>query len=109
MAAENEKKNKESGGENISYRVLLEPWVTEASTAAMEMNKYVFKISPESTKQQIRRAVEGLYKVHVVSVRTVTLPRKKRNYGRTSGWKSGTKKAIVTVKKGEKIGLFEGV
>ena len=107
----NEETKKESGsfsGSTFSYKFLLSPWITEASTAAMELNKYVFKVDPSADKKQIKKAEEDLYKVKVIAVNTVKISKKFRNYGRTPGWKSGFKKAIVTVKEGDKIELFEG-
>src|SRR3990172_13033489 len=92
----------------VAYKILVTPWITEAATAAMELNKYIFKVDPKSTKTQIKKAIEDLYKVKVVSVNTVKIARKARNYGRTPGWKAGFKKAVVTVKKGDKIEFFEG-
>lgn len=91
-----------------AYRALIEPWITEASTAAMELNKYVFRVGSESSKLEIKKAIEELYKVKVMSVNTISIPRKFKNYGRTPGWKSGFKKAIVSLKAGDKIELFEG-
>lgn len=96
-------------GNSIAYRVILEPWITEAATAAMELNKYVFKVAKAATKFEVKKAVEQLYKVKVISVNTVNIPRKKKNYGRTPGWKSGFKKAVVTLKAGDKLELFESV
>jgi large subunit ribosomal protein L23 len=98
-----------SDASGLAGRVLVEPWITEAATAGMELNKYIFRVSPDATKGQIKKAVKDLYKVSVISVNTVSIPRKLRSYGRTPGWKSGFKKAIVTVKAGDKIDLFEGV
>lgn len=109
MTNEEKKMNINEAGAEGAEKVLMEPWITEASTAAVELNKYVFKVSPRSSKAQIRKAVEKLYAVKVISVNTVKIPRKKRNYGRTPGWKSGFKKAVVTLKAGDKIQLFEGV
>lgn len=91
-----------------NQQILIEPWITEAATAAQEMGKYIFKVAPESNKQQIKKAVEEAYKVKVTAVNTVNIPKKLRNYGRTPGWKSGFKKAIVTLKKGDSISFFEG-
>lgn len=96
-------------GSAFSYKFLLSPWITEASTAAVELNKYVFKVDPKADKKQIKKAIEDLYKVKVIAVNTVKIAKKFRNYGRTPGWKAGFKKAIVTVKAGDKIELFEGV
>lgn len=94
-------------GSELAEKILIEPWITEASTAAAELRKYVFKVSQGSVKTQIKKAIEDLYKVKIVSINTVNAPRKKRNYGRTSGWKPGFKKAVVTLKEGDKIELFE--
>lgn len=108
----NEEKKTEAGavtGSAFSYKFLLSPWITEASTAAVELNKYVFKVDTKADKKQIKKAVEDLYKVKVLNVNTVRIAKKFRNYGRTPGWKAGFKKAIVTVKAGDKIELFEGV
>ena len=114
MAQEIKKENKKkvaasSSRANNAYKTLIEPWITEASTAAMELNKYVFKVYPGVNKYDVKSAIENLYKVKVVSVNTISMPRKFRNYGKTPGWKAGFKKAIVTVKEGDKIELFEGV
>jgi large subunit ribosomal protein L23 len=95
-------------GSALAEKVLIEPWITEASTAAMELNKYVFKVSPDAEKGQIKKAIEKLYNVKVIAVNTVKIPKKIRNYGRTPGWKSGIKKAVVTLKAGDKIELFQG-
>ncbi len=92
---------------NLAAKVLIKPWITEAATVLMEQNKYVFVVDPKATKKQIILAVEGLYKVKVISVNTIKIPRKFKNYGRTPGWKAGFKKAILTLKEGDKIDLFE--
>lgn len=92
-----------------NQQILIEPWITEASTVAQEIGKYVFKVALNATKLQIKKSVADLYKVTVISVNTVKMPKKFRNYGRTPGWKSGFKKAVVTLKKGDSIQLFEGV
>ncbi len=107
--AKDVKKEKTENESGIAYKVLISPWITEASTAQMELNKYVFKVYSEAAKGDIKKAVEDLYKVKVISVRTTSIPKKFRNYGRTPGWKSGFKKATVTLKEGDKIELFEGV
>lgn len=105
----NSRKKTESTGTDsaIAMNVLVSPWITEAATASMELNKYVFKVDPRSTKTQIKAAVEDLYKVKAISVNTVSIARKMRKYGRTPGWKAGFKKAVVTLKAGDKIELFD--
>lgn len=92
--------------DNISYKVLIEPVITEASTVAAELNKYVFKVAPRAGKKQIEKAVKELYGVTVVSVRTMNVIGKRKTRGRIEGTTSGFKKAIVTVKEGESIDLF---
>jgi len=92
--------------ENISHKVLIEPHITEASTVAAEMNKYVFKVAPRATKKQVEKAVKELYGVAVTSVRTINVIGKARTRGRVTGRTPGFKKAIVTVKEGESIDLF---
>lgn len=93
---------------DISHRILVEPWITEEATKIAEQNKYIFKVFPEAKKKQIKDCVESLYNVKVMTVNTISIPRKKRVRGRTIGWKSGYKKAIITVKEGDKIEFFEG-
>jgi large subunit ribosomal protein L23 len=92
--------------ESIAYRILIEPWITEAATAAAQMNKYVFKVTKGASKTDIKKAVEALYQVTVLTVRTINIPSKKRMRGRTVGRKSGFRKAIVKIKAGESIDIF---
>lgn len=98
-----------AGTQSIAYRILIEPIITEAATAAIESNKYIFKVANDANKLQIKAAVEELYKVKVVSVNTLNVRRKAVNYGRTPGFKAGSKKAIVKLKAGDSIELFKGV
>ena len=91
-----------------SYDFLIEPWVTEKSHELMSSNKYVFKVNKLSNKRQIRKSVESLYDVKVTEINVVNIPAKKRRYGKTVGVKSGIKKAMITLKKGDSINLFEG-
>lgn len=93
---------------SIAYRVLREPWITEAATRAAELNKYVFKVGLDANKKEIKKAIESLYEVAVTSVNTVNVHRKARTRGRTRGWKAGFKKAVITLKAGDSIQLFEG-
>ena len=72
------------------------------------MNKYVFKVSPRANKNEVKKAIEEVYGVKVEKINNINIPRKKRVRGRTEGWKPGYKKAVVTLKEGDKIDLFEG-
>lgn len=91
------------------YDILKEPHLTERATDLMKENKYVFKISSSANKIQVRKAVENLYGVLVTKVNVISIPRKKVRYGRGSGFKSGYRKAIVTLKEGDRIEMVEGV
>lgn len=91
----------------IAYNVLMEPWVTEKSHAAMAHNKYTFKVTSAATKKEVSKAVAGMYGVSVESVRMTTVHPKKKNYGRYEGEKSGFKKATVELKEGDKIEFFK--
>ncbi len=87
-------------------KVIVRPLMTERSTMLSEKEgRYSFEVSPTSTKGQIRRAVEELFKVDVTAVRTMKLPGKSRRLGRFEGRRPDWKKAIVSLKAGQKIDL----
>jgi len=87
----------------FGYRVLKSPQVTEKATDLLQKNQYVFKVYPRANKAEVKKAIEDAYGVDVESVRMINIPGKKRRLGRIEGWRSGTKKAIVRVKEGQKI------
>jgi large subunit ribosomal protein L23 len=88
--------------------VLMRPILTEKTDAMGErLNQYVFEVSQRANKQQIRDAVQELFHVNVVSVRTMVMPGKQRRWGRHVSHTSAWKKAVVTVGAGEQINLFE--
>jgi len=89
--------------------LILKPIITEKGTMQMELGKYVFDVLPKATKPDIRAAIESLFDVTVIKVNTLTLPRKKRRVGRFIGYKAQYKRAIVTLKEGDSIGLFPDV
>ncbi|MBU1289669.1 50S ribosomal protein L23 [Patescibacteria group bacterium] len=90
-----------------AYRVIKEPHITEKASYLGEQNKYAFKIYPKANKSEVKKAVEALYGTKVEKVNIIHSAPKKRRVGRSEGWrgglKKGFKKAIVTLKKGEKI------
>ena len=88
--------------------ILIRPIVTETSTALMEQGKYTFRVPLAATKIQIRQAVEQIFKVKVQAVNTMRYEGKLKRMGRTQGRRSDWKKAVVTLKPGEAIELFEG-
>lgn len=100
------KKLKVSGGGVFSYSIVKDPHISEKGTRQAELNKYAFKVYDRSNKLEIKKAVEGIYGVDVLSVNIVTIPHKKRRLGKTEGFKKGYKKALVTIKEGQKIEVF---
>jgi len=79
------------------------PHITEKAGDLAAKNLYVFKVWPRTNKLEIKKAVEKLYKVDVLSIRIINVLPKKRRLGRISGWTKGYKKAIVKIKKDQKI------
>ncbi len=90
------------------YDVIVEPLVTEKSNISVSQDKYTFKVNPDSNKISVKTAVEKIYGVKVASVNISNVKGKKVRYGKYAGRKSDWKKAVVTLKKGEKIEEFVG-
>ena len=88
--------------------ILIRPIVTEKSTVLTEQRKYTFRAPLAATKIQIRQAVEQIFKVKVQAVNTMRYEGKLKRMGRTQGRRSDWKKAVVPLKPGEAIELFEG-
>jgi len=90
-------------------QVVIRPVVSEKSYVLATANKYVFRVHPDAHKTQIRQAVESLFDVSVISVRTVSVKSKPKRrgaiFGRTRSWK----KAIVQVAEGDSIPIFQGL
>ncbi|MBW2233869.1 MAG: 50S ribosomal protein L23 [Deltaproteobacteria bacterium] len=92
------------------HQVIKRPLVTEKSTIGREENNIVvFAVDPAANKVEIQNAVETLFDVQVVKVRTLLMPRKKRRVGKTMGHRPQWKKAIVQLAEGQAIEFFEGV
>lgn len=89
-----------------AYKVLKEPHISEKTTVLADQDKYVFKVMPEANKIETKKAVENLYGVKVKDVNIINVHRKRRTLRGIEGFKSGYKKAIVTLEKGEKIEII---
>ena len=89
-------------------QVLLAPVVTEKSYELIDQRKYSFKVHPDAHKTQIRQAVEELFGVHVQRVNILKVQPKPKRRGLIRGTRPGWKKAIVQVREGESIEIFEG-
>lgn len=90
----------------FSYVVVKDPHISEKGTQLAENSKYVFKVYENSNKPEIKKAIEGIYGVNVLAVNIIHIPHKKRRLGKTEGFKKAYKKAIVTIKEGQKIEVF---
>jgi len=88
--------------------VLLAPVVSEKSYSLIADRKYSFRVHKDAHKTQIRQAVEELFEVHVENVNISHVRPKPKRRGAIRGTKPGWKKAIVQVREGESIEIFEG-
>lgn len=92
-----------------AYRVLKKPLVTEKSTSLLQDNKYTFEVDLKANKTEIKNAVESLFKVKVEKVNTMHVKGKLKRVRQIQGRTPDRKKAIVTLKQGDKIEIFEGM
>ena len=88
--------------------VLIAPVVSEKSYGQIAQNRYTFKVHKDAHKTQIRQAVEQLFDVSVVNVNIVTVQPKPKRRGLIKGTRPGWKKAVVQLKPGDSIEIFEG-
>jgi large subunit ribosomal protein L23 len=91
------------------YEVLRRPLVTEKGTTLQTQGKYIFEVADDANKVQIKQAVEKSFKVTVMAVNIMTVRGREKRVGRKQIVGSPWKKAVVTLKTGDKIQIFEGV
>jgi len=91
------------------YEVLRRPLITEKNTILQAEGKYAFEVAEGSNKQQVKQAVEKAFNVNVTAVNVMKVPGKLRRVGKRQVLTHSWKKAIVTLKPGDKIEIFEGV
>jgi len=89
--------------------IIIRPVITEKSMALLEQNKYTFIVHPDANKTEIKKAVEELFKVKVLKVNTLIRRGKQKRVRRVLGMTPTTKRAVVTLRPGDKIEIFEGV
>ncbi len=87
--------------------VILAPVVSEKSYGLIDNNAYTFQVHPEANKTEIRQAVETIWDVKVLSVNTINRKGKTKRFRFTQGRRADTKRAIVKLREGDKIDLFE--
>ena len=88
---------------------IISPNVTEKSTSLSEFNKVVFKVHKGANKNTIKKNIEKIFKVNVIKINTINLKGKSKIVRNKKSYKSGYKKAIVTLKKGQSIDLATGI
>ena len=88
---------------------IISPNITEKSTSLSEFNKVVFKVHNRASKKSIKKSVEKIFKVNVIKINTINLRGKTKTVRNKRAYKSGYKKAIVTLKKGQSIDLATGI
>ena len=90
-------------------QVIIRPVVSEKSYALATVGKYTFRVHPDAHKTQIKQAVEALFGVGVMEVRTSAVPSKPKRRGYTAGRTRQWKKAVVQVREGDTIPIFQGL
>jgi large subunit ribosomal protein L23 len=90
-------------------QVIIRPVVSEKSYVLATNDKYTFRVHPDAHKTQIKQSIEALFDVKVVEVRTAAVPSKPKRRGYTSGRTRAWKKAVVQVRPGETIPIFQGL
>ena len=88
---------------------VISPNITEKSTSLSEFNKVVFKVNKGASKNSIKKSIEKIFKVNVIKINTINLKGKTKLVRNKRAYKSGYKKAIVTLKKGQNIDLATGI
>lgn len=92
-----------------SSQVIIRPVVSEKSYVLSAANRYTFRVHPDAHKTQIRQAVQELFEVRVVEVRTLSVKSKPKRRGTVNGRTRTWKKAIVQLREGDSIPIFHGL
>jgi len=92
--------------EGASSVLLINPYLSEKSTILREQeNKYIFKVSPRATKNEIKKLLENIYNVEVTKINVINTPAKPKRWRQKKSYFRRNKKMMVTIKKGQKIEL----
>ncbi len=95
---------------NISfYDIIRRPIITEKATAATELGKFSFEVSPSANKIKVKKAIEAIFNVNVTQVNILNTKGKKKLFKGREGFRKGQRKAIVTLKDGQTIDFTTGV
>lgn len=102
-------KIRERKGPGRAYKILIKPLITEKSSFLNQYNQHVFEIDSKANKIEVAKAFESVYKIKPISVNVIKVKGKEIRYGRVTGRTKNWKKAVITLKPGEKIAVHEGV
>ena len=91
------------------HQVLIKPTITEKSTLLQESGRYTFQVAPKANKAQVKEAVEKNFNVTVLGVNITKLHGKRKRYGARVKKMPDIKKAVITLKPGDRINLIEGL
>jgi large subunit ribosomal protein L23 len=89
------------------HEIIVRPLITEKNTNLMQYNKYSFEVLRDSSKPEIKQAIESIFNVSVAKVHTINVRGKLKRRGREVGYTRDWKKAIVTLVPGDRIEIFE--
>ena len=93
----------------IALEIIIKPMITEKSTTSQESGKYVFQTGLKASKPEIKWAIESTFGVKVVNVNTTKNRGKMKRFGRRAKKTPDIKKAVVTLQRGDRIQIIEGV
>lgn len=96
-------RKKKKADKKFNSFIIQAPHITEKATDLQAKDQYTFRVSLNSNKTEIKKTIERLYNVDVLSVKIIKVPRKRRRVGKVSGWRKGYKKAIIRIGEGQKI------
>jgi len=88
---------------------IISPNITEKSTSMSDFNKVVFKVDKNANKKSIKKTIEKIFKVNVIKVNTINMRGKTKLVRNRKAYKTGYKKAVITLKKGQSIDLSTGI
>ena len=102
-------KGEVKGTTKEAYRILLKPLITEKASSLGSLNKYVFAIDPRMNKVEVKKAVRTIYKVEPIKVNISNIVGRQVRFGKVKGKTKSWKKAVITLRPGDKIEVYEGV
>lgn len=91
------------------YDIIIEPIITEKASQDIILNKYTFRVNEKANRVEIKKSIEEIFNVKVEKVNLLNCSGKKRKFGRVEGRTKNWKKAIITLKEGEKIAKLQAM